>query len=99
MDMKLRHHIAERGDIELVALADGSERRRHLRDFLHQLRAFPRIEIDQFDRAGAPRRQDQPRVIRVSMQQEPRQRQIAHRDRVGGELRVERPWRGALRSH
>ena len=70
--------------IALSARARGGD----LAEQLH-LRVF--LQVDEFGEAGPPRHQDQPGIIGVVRQQHARQRQVADRNRVGGELRVEGP--------
>ena len=68
----------------------GLERaRRRAAISVQQLRLLDLVEIDDLGDAGPARHQEQPRVIGVVDQQHARQRQVADRDGVGGELRVE----------
>src|SRR5882757_6381799 len=82
MNVKLRHQIAECGDIELVALGDVFQRARDPGNLRHQLRLLDLVEVDQLDRAIAARHQQQPRVMRVLDDQHPAQRQVADVDGV-----------------
>ena len=91
MHVQLRHLVAERGDVELVAFGDGFERARRGGDFAQQLDLRVFVEVDEFDEAGPARHQDQPGIIGVVRQQHARERQIADRNRVLRELRVEGP--------
>ena len=45
VDMKLRHRVAERCDIQLVALCYVFKRPRDARDLAHQLRLFGFVDI------------------------------------------------------
>src|SRR5215467_6820705 len=66
MDVKLRHHIADRRDIELIACRHSLEGTRHGVDLGHELRLLGHVEVDDLTGAGAPRHQQQPRVIGIA---------------------------------
>ena len=51
MHMQLRHHIAQRSDVEFVGFHRRLQRAAGAVDLLHQLRLLRGVEIDQFDRA------------------------------------------------
>ena len=87
--MELRHHVAQRGDVELVTLRDVAQRRRDIRDFRHQLSSLTGVEVDDFGGAVPPRHQQQPGVIGVPAQQEPRQREVTDRKCILRKLRVQ----------
>ena len=53
VDVELRHHIAERRDVELVAVGDRLERARRRGDLGHQLRLLDLVEVDDLDGAAA----------------------------------------------
>src|SRR5581483_2512462 len=76
-----------------VAGGDLLERARDHCHFAEQPHLFILGQIDQLGEARPARHQDEPRVIGVVRQQHARQRQIADRNGIGGELRVEGPGR------
>ena len=88
--MQLRHDIAERGDVELVAGGDRLERAGDAGDFGHQLRLLDLVEIDDLDGVAAGNEQH-PGIVRVLDHEHARQRQIADSDRILLELRMQRP--------
>ena len=49
------------------------------------------LKIDELDETGQPRHEDQPRIIGVVRQQHAGERQVADRNRVLRELRMQRP--------
>ena len=59
--MQLRHQIAERCDIQLVAFGDFFQRARDAGDFRHQLRLLDLVEVDDLDGVRPARHQQQPR--------------------------------------
>src|SRR5215472_11279669 len=66
MDVKLRHHVAYRRDIELIACRHSLEGTRHRVDLGHELCLRGHVEVDDLTGAGAPRHQQQPRVIGIA---------------------------------
>lgn len=96
MHMQLRHGIAERRDIELVALRDLFQRARRPRDLHHQLRLRHLVEVDDLDGRRPPRHQQQPGIIGIVDDEDARKGQVADIDRVAFELWVQRP---GLRIH
>src|ERR1043165_8484725 len=94
VDVELRHDIAERRDVELVAIGHGAQRACDARHLGHQLRLRDVVEIDQFDDVGPARNQQQPGVVRIVDDEHARQRQIADAGGVAFELRVQRPGLG-----
>jgi GNAT superfamily N-acetyltransferase len=95
--MKLRHDIADRRDIELVAPGHVLEHTGEERDLFHQLVLLRVVEVDDLDGAGVARHQDEPRIVGVVHEQHARERQIADRNGVAGKLRIERPCDGRRR--
>src|SRR4029077_1616466 len=91
MHMQLWHLVPQRGDIELVALGDAFQRTRRCGDFTEQLHLRILLEIDELYETGQARHQDQPRIVGVVRQQRTSKRQVADRNCVLRELRVQRP--------
>lgn len=87
--MKLRHHIAEGGDIELVAFGDFFERAADAIDLGHQLRLRDFVEIDDVNDVGPARHQHQPGVMCVLHHQHAAEGQVADVDGVLLELSVQ----------
>ena len=78
--VQLRHRVAERRDIELVALGHRpSARATRARSRSSIAPALDLVEIDDFHDAGPARHQQQPGIIRVLDDQDARQRQVADR--------------------
>src|SRR5260221_7766685 len=93
MNVELRHHIADRRNVEFVAGRYSLEGTRHHIDLGHELDLFGSPEVDDLARAGTPRHQQQPWVIAVAAQQQPRQRQVCNRHGILFELGMQRPLR------
>ena len=91
MHVELRYLVSEGRDIELVACGKRLERARGRRDFANELYLRVLLEIDELDETGQSRDKDQPRIIGVARQQHTGQRQVADRNRVQNELRMQRP--------
>jgi hypothetical protein len=91
MHVQLRHLISERSDVELVTPSDAFQRARRCSDFAEQLHLRVFFKIDELDEAGQARHQDQPRVVGVVREQRAGKRQVADRNRVLRELRMQRP--------
>src|SRR5262245_5133311 len=89
--VQLRHLVAQRGDVELVASRDGLERIRGRRDLAKQLHLRVILEIDEFDQSGQSRHQDQPWVVRVVCQKDAREGEVADGNCVLRELGMQRP--------
>ena len=60
MNVKLRHHIADRRDIDLIAVRLFLVRERHDSDFRRQRKGIA-AEIGEFDGVRTARDQDEPR--------------------------------------
>ena len=52
MDVQLRHDVAERRDVDLVAAGERLERAAGVGDLAHQLRLLGRVEVDDLDGPG-----------------------------------------------
>lgn len=89
MNVELRHHIADRRNVELVASRHGLECARRKSDLGHELNLIGCIEIDDFTHAEAPRHQQQPWVISIFVQEQPRQWQFCNRHAILHELRMQ----------
>src|SRR5664279_4610787 len=98
MDVQLRYYIAERCDVELVALGDLFQGASDAGDFGHQLRLLDLVEIDDLHGVVPARYQQQPWVMRILDHQHTAQRQVADVDGVFLELRMQRPG-GIVRGH
>ena len=79
MDVELRHHIAERRDIDLVAAGVGLEHAAGMGDLAHQLRLLDHVEVGDLDSQVPARHQQQPGVGGVLDQQHPAERHVADR--------------------
>src|SRR5579883_2921860 len=66
MDMELRHHVADRRNVEFIARRDLPERTRYAGDFDHELPLITFVEINDLASAGPPRRQQQPGIAGVA---------------------------------
>ena len=91
MDMELRHDIAERRDIDLVAVGERLERAAGVGDLAHQLRLFDHVEIGDFRGQVPARHQQQPGVGGVLDQEHAAERHVADGDGVALEQRIELP--------
>ncbi len=80
MHMQLRHLIAERGYVELVAPGDVFQRACGRGDLPEQLHLRVFLEIDELDQRGQPRYEDQPRIVRILRKQHAGERQVADRN-------------------
>src|SRR5215471_16756634 len=67
MDVNLQHHIADRRDIELIVCRHSLEATPHRVDLGHELCLLRHVEVDDLTGAGAPRRQQQTRVIGIAV--------------------------------
>ena len=77
MDVQLRHQVAESSDIELVAFGDLLQRAGDAGYFRHQLRLLDLVEVDDLDRVGPARHQQQPGIMRVLDDEHTAERQVA----------------------
>jgi hypothetical protein len=89
MQMKLRHEIADGGDVELFGPVEAGEQPPRRRGLFHQSGAIVRIEIEDFAEPRALRHEDQPGPALLVHQENQRQLPARHLDRVGLEARVE----------
>jgi hypothetical protein len=89
MDMELRHHVAERGDVELVARRHRLQGTGRSRNLGGELDLVGFRQVDDLARARAARHQQQPGIIGVVGEKQPRQRQVADGAGVAFELRMQ----------
>jgi len=68
VDMQLRHHVAERGDIDLLRRDRGLQRKTRRYDLAHELRLVVHVEIHDFRQPGAAGHQQQPGIVGVAHQ-------------------------------
>lgn len=87
--MQLRHEIAERADVQLVARRHVPQRVRRAAQLRHQQRTVVLDEIRDLDRLLAHRHENEPREPRIVHQQRGAEIEIAHRRGIGGKARVE----------
>ena len=73
VDMKLRHQIAQRSDIDLHRACDGFEAEACAVDLLDQHHPFGVLQVVDFGQPGPARDKDEPGVTRVVHQQDARQ--------------------------
>src|SRR5215813_9632660 len=86
--MQLWNHITERRHVELVARGHLLESAPGAGDLGHQLSALDLIEIDDLARVFPARHQQQPGPVGIIDDEYAREREIADRNGVAGELRM-----------
>ena len=79
MDMELRHHIAQRADIELFHPRQHADQVRQFHDLGHQLDLVARRQIGDLHHAGAARHQQAPVIAGVVVEKEPAERPVGQR--------------------
>ena len=89
VDVELRHHVAERRDVDLVGPRQRLHHPRGDADLAPELGRVGLAEVGDLAGARAPRHQDQPGEAGIVHQEDVREREVAHRDGVGGKARVE----------
>lgn len=87
--VQLRHHVAERRDVELVPAEVRHQRAPQQRRFRPETCQVGRREVVDLAQSGPARHQDQPRVVPVPHQQHTAQRQVTHHRAIGRERRMQ----------
>ena len=82
MHVQLRHQVAERGDVQLVAFGDLFQGAGGAADLRHQLALFDFVEIDDLHGFMPARHQQQPGVVRILDDKHAAQRQIPDVDGI-----------------
>ncbi len=85
VNVQLRHHVAERGDVHLVGIRELLKRNGDAFDFCEQRVAMLRGNFVKVAQPFEPRHENAPRKSRVVVEQQIAQRQVTDAERIGGE--------------
>ena len=89
MNVQLRHHVAQGGDIHFIGLEVSRHEAGDVAGLVDELGLFIGVELKNFAQAWALWDENQPRIVGIVHQEHAAELELAKLECVGGEARVE----------